>query len=440
MFKKIAGLFKKPRPQRSETTIELSKIDKHMNFILRDRLGSLNRMINDNIGQINTRKDLILHELRSFHKKTLMNPNIPAREINIMEGNRDNYIKRISHFLVNIEIPKNYMDTYGYCVKFSSQMENLSKEIQKNVFVLGNFFETEIRVINKELNKIEEIIIDIRVTLEKNNIEILNNVDQKIKEITKNLVRIKTLKSEILDHEGIKLTHKEKLDKLKERINTITSGTDYRALETFKKEKEEAQNAMKESLKEIENAFSELEHALKKYFYKNPDKKIIKSYTEDVESAIMHDHNLEIMDVLKDLKEYLDNNQVELKNHKKDKSMHAITKLNFEFLKNKQSELKKLEEAKQHAQAKITHNSASLNLSEQQYWINSTEDKISQHVASIEKLEKEIAKLRVYNEDLKEDIKDYLEKILGESIIIKDDIQEQFDNAELDKIGENNAQ
>ena len=62
--------------------------------------------------------------------------------------------------------------------------------------------------------------------------------------------------------------------------------------------------------------------------------------------------------------------------------------------------LLKLEDQKQRAQTKITHNSASLNMSEQQYWINATEDKIKYHNTNIDRLEKNINSITLSNAEI----------------------------------------
>jgi len=54
---------------------------------------------------------------------------------------------------------------------------------------------------------------------------------------------------------------------------------------------------------------------------------------------------------------------------------------------------------KRNAQTKITHNSASLNMSEQQYWINNTKEKIDHYSAEIEKMQKDIERIRQGIED-----------------------------------------
>ena len=56
-------------------------------------------------------------------------------------------------------------------------------------------------------------------------------------------------------------SHQEKLDRLNERIKTITSGTDYRALEIFRQEKGAAENEIKEIVTELNGIFSTLDTA-----------------------------------------------------------------------------------------------------------------------------------------------------------------------------------
>ena len=422
MFKRFLERFKKDTevPQASEIT--LSKIDKHMNFILRDTLGYINRNIVARIADIANEKEAITLSLRGFHKAHLMNTNIPDREIHIMDGNRDNYVKKISHFVTNIDVPKNYLDTYDYCIKFSHDLEQLNSDIQKNIFVLQHFFENEMRTINKQLHEIEETMIDIRTLLEKNGIQSLKNIQKDIKDFSANVIKVKDFLGQIeLEKEEIS-GHKEKINRLNERIKTIITGTDYRALESFKKEKEDTDKELNRIVQAENEIFSSLDTALKKFYYLNPDKRIIKDYLDDMKTGLLNDTNLEILNILNSIKDSINNNLMDLKDKKKDSCLAAINTLNNDYLKSLQSKIVKLEEQKQKAQAKITHNSASLNMSEQQYWINSTEDKIKYHQTNIDKLEKNIGIIKIENEEIIGKIKKDLENLMHQTVEIKDDL------------------
>jgi hypothetical protein len=422
MLKKLFGRFQKtPEPKKGEELL-LSKIDKHMNFLLRDKLGYINKSITSKILEINTKRDETLLNLRTLHKSKLMNANIPEREIHIMDGNRDNYIKKISHLIMNISVPKNYLDTHDYCVKFSQDLEQLNRDIQKNIFVLQHFFANEVKDVNKSMHELEELIIEIRVMLEKNGIAYLKNVQQQMKLFVDNALKIKSFTEQIDSEKSEINSHQEKVDRLNDRIKTITSGTDYKALEGFKQEKETAEKEIKEQLKTLEESFSSLDTALKKHYYMYPDKKIIKEYLEDIRTAILNDKNISIIHILQDIKKAIENNEIDLKDKKKEHCLESIQKLNMEYIKDKQSKIMKLEDEKQRAQTKITHNSASLNLSEQQYWIKATEDKIQYHQSNIDKLERNINAVTLENARIMLTIKSDLENIMGKTVELKDDI------------------
>ncbi|MGV8150837.1 MAG: hypothetical protein ACP5NV_03865 [Candidatus Woesearchaeota archaeon] len=417
----IFKYFKKIKQEETSLKkIELSKIDKHVNLILRERLGNNNKSVLDALEEFDKIKIETLHKLRELHKKPLMNPNIPRREIQIMEGNRDNYVKRISHFLMNTNAPRQYLELYYYAIKFSEELESLSGEIQKNTFILKGFFENEMKNIGKDLNILEEKMINIRVLFEKYNIQKLQEVTDNIEKIKKNLIKIEHLNSDIREHESTLKDYDDKIIKLKERIGTITTGTDYRALESFKKDKDEVEEQIKTSFTQFDAIFSDLDVALKKYYYKNPDKKIIRAYLEEQYKTFLSDEKLEISQIITELKENL--KDIDLKDKKRESTATALEKLNYTFLKEKQSELKKLEDQKQHLQTKIIHNSASLNLSEQQYWINANEEKIKKHAEEILRIKSDIVKTENINSQLKNTIKDCLEIIYRESILLVDDL------------------
>lgn len=417
---------KRQEPEKILKQVELSKIDKHVNLILREKLASNNKTITDTLTDFEELKQGLIHKLRELHKKGLMNPNIPRREIQIMEGNRDNYIKQVAHFLTKIEVPKQYLELYYYTIKFSEDLDTLSKEIQKNMFVLRGFFENEIKDVNKDMHTLEEKMIKVRVLLEKHGIQRLQEVIEDIEKIKGNLAREIRLKDEMKDHEAIVKDYEDKIKKLNERIETITSGTDFRALEGFKTEKESVENEIKKIFKEFDTNISNIDTALKKYYYKNQDKKIIREYLEEPYKALLKDNILEIAGIIKELQQNIDS--IDLKDKKKESVVETLSRLDFNYLKETQSQLNKLEDQKQHMQTKITHNSASLNLSEQQYWLKANQDKIRTHNDSIMKLQDDLARLEGENKILRKSIHEEMEKIIGENIELKDDLKTLSEN------------
>jgi hypothetical protein len=425
MLKNLWNKLTKTKEPELEVVM-LSRIDKHMNFILREKLGFINKTITEKTLKINSEREELILSLRNLQKAKLMNLNIPEREIQIMEGNRDNYIRKITQFSSKIDIPKGYLELYDYTLKFSNNIEQLNRDIQKNIFVLQHFFSNEIRNSNKALHSIEEIIIDIRVVLEKNGISELKKIQEDMKTFRENIEKIKSFRDQILAEKSEMGAHKEKLERLNERIHIITNGTDYRALEGFRQEKGAAENEIKKILGELNANFSVIEVALRKYYYRNPEDKIIKSYLGDLKEALLNDKNLEIVNSLVEVKKSIIMDQIDLKDKKKEHCIESIDKLTFEHLKDSQSKILKLEDEKQRAQAKITHNSASLNLSEQQYWVNATEDKLKYHQTNIDKLERNINASTLENAQMLTDVRVDLEKLMNKQIDLKDDVTDEL--------------
>jgi len=426
MLKKIIRLFTKPLPEERPSTIQLSKIDKHMNFILRKNLGVLNKIFNEKIIALNSLKEDIIHDLRILHKAELMNKDIHPREIQIMQGNRENYIKRISRLISEIDVPKNYLDAYDYCIHFSEKVESLYKDIQKNIFILQNFFDNEVKGINKKINQLESIFIDVRVGFEKNNISSLKEIQQHIKDMSKNIMAIRRLEKEICDNKKEISSYDEKISRLNDRIQTIKGGTDYKALESFRAEKQQYEEEFASHAEEIGLSISELGTALKKYFYKNPEKKILKLYMENPIDALINDKEMEIVGILQDVKTLLEKEDLELKDKKKEHALVQIGLLTEEKLRKTQAELDRISGQIRHAQSKITHNSAALNLSEQQYWISNTNERKKHHEDIISKLSHEIRQLEYNNDSVKEKIGASLKSIIGDDIIIEDDLKEEL--------------
>ncbi|MEM4637670.1 MAG: hypothetical protein QXK76_01420 [Candidatus Woesearchaeota archaeon] len=424
----ILDYFKKKEPEKTPKIIELSKIDKHLNLLLREKLSSKNKTIQQTIEEIENIKNNTEIKLKELHKKKLINPNIPLREIQIMEGNRDNYIKNTKNFLKEINIPQQYLQIYEYTVEILEKLENLSKTNQKSHFILKGFFDNEIKEINKNLKDIEEKITQIRILFEKQKISTIKEIYEDVEKIKKNYIKIKHIEHEIKENEAVIKEYEDKIKKINEKIETIKTGTDYRTLENFKQEKEKTETEIKKIFQDFDSKFTEIQYALKKFYYKNPDKKIIKNYIEEPYKTLINDDQKQIINIIKDLKEDIEN--IDLKERKKETIIEYLNKLTPEYIDETQLKLKKLEDLKQDIQAKIIHNSSSLNISEQEYWIKTNKEKINIHTEKILKLEEDNLRLNGENTLLKKKIKKDLELLVYEEVTIIDDLRELFENKE----------
>ena len=88
--------FFKPRIEKKE--VKLEDLRQYTEDILKERFVNLNEKIEDIYTNIKEVKSKILEKLNSLRDAELQNKNIPTRAMQLMDGNREAYIKKIRNF------------------------------------------------------------------------------------------------------------------------------------------------------------------------------------------------------------------------------------------------------------------------------------------------------------------------------------------------------
>ena len=299
-----------------------------------------------------TNPNSILEKLNSLRDAELQNKNIPTRAMQLMDGNREAYIKKIRNFLEQIELPdmESYTLINDFADNFDTRLDELNKSTYKGYEVMKEFFynqatdiamgikdiSTNIKklkqlVANKELSKIEHL----RGLIEK--IDRFNDKKEKLsKEIDEQIYAIKETE--------------QKIENVKKRFEEIKKSKEYSEYKRTDEEKEALMEKIKSEKDEIIQLFSILKKSLKKYKRESLNEKLIEEYLEDPNQALLKDSELSILLVLAKLKENIEQNKIELKDKKKEKTIEVISKLNEEFLKQKRFNLE------QHTRTKIILN------------------------------------------------------------------------------------
>ena len=204
-----------------------------------------------------------------------------------------------------------------------------------------------------------------------------------------------------------------KLNNLKEtftkNIQNLKNSEDYSKFNKLKEEKEETQKEFSNNNSRLSQSFSVLETALKKYqrlAFEN--QKLIEDYLKDPITTILNDKELKIISILEKLSSSAANNEIELKDRKKEKTIEEIKTLTKDFFESfiaKHNNLKnKLLEIKE----KIENNQTNKDIEKSQTDLNKTNEDIINCNTKISKTKEELSKINI------EEIKKQLEKELNE--------------------------
>ncbi len=291
--------------------------------------------LREKLEDLEKEKDALENNLIALRKAKLSNPNISTREIQIMEGNRDLYIKKAMDLLNNIEF-KGEMDydaLSGYCGGFEAGFAEFSKGTARAFYILNQFFGNEMNKIAQNLANIEELQRKMRqISEDPDGLRLMKEVQDGISE----LVRLKILKSRIsdqLNEESSKLLNqKAYLKKLEKQKDELENSDEYAQLDGLRTARMRILKEMESNASSVEEHFSQLDKAFRKYQHMSDDNasKIIDDYVQNPLEALSRDSSLRILETLSLMKDRLDS--IETDDRKKLRIKEHIDRLDKDFL------------------------------------------------------------------------------------------------------------
>jgi len=398
------GFFDFLKKKKEEETVKFNEVESWITRYLENK--NLDKKISQFKEEMNHKIEEAKELLTALDKAGLLNENIPDRVKHIVEGNRNNYIQKITLFLDDIRIPDNYLQIREFSKKLTDDMDRLSKETQKSYFVLKEFLETELAAVAKKIKEMENEAIKFRQKIEKENLHKLEKIKEKLVDYgnsEQTLSELKNLKEE-QGKELEKLKNKEKT--IEKRISELKSAKSYKEYNELKKEKERISEDIQRQKKEIITHFSTLEKAFKKYKRMSLNEALIDKYLKDPTQALFADENLGISEVLGKMLLSLD--KLELKDKKAEKTKEEIGKLNKDLLTKMKEDLELLYEKEKKNKDILLVNTSAMNISEQETWLENTKHKIKGQEQAIEETEHKIE--RVNPRLIKQQVRDILKE------------------------------
>jgi len=329
MFEFIKRLFKKEETE----DIPLGKLEewfqKKSDAVfdgLSSEVGSIKNEIEGLVGK--TR-----HQLEILEKAGLRNTNITIRERQFMDGNRSSYIKAVHNLLSNLNLSGDYDNILNLCGGFSVRLNSFAKATNKSYHILQEFLANESKDIAMSIKGIDKKIGDLRNTIHNSKIDNVGELKEKIISTKKMVHQKGDLKKERIDTERKKEDMLELKRSIEAKINELKSSQRYESFRGTEIMLNKVNSEFKDHVHKLHNSFSILEHSLRKYARLSLDAGLLDSYINDCVSALKSDAEFKIVDLLEKTKQNILNNNIEMKDKRRDKTLDEINKLDRSFLK-----------------------------------------------------------------------------------------------------------
>ena len=203
--------------------------------------------------------------------------------------------------------------------------------------------------------------------------------------------------------------------KILEEINSLSATKDFSKLNSLKEQNNEIQKNIDNLTFSINEKFSGIDKALRK-FNKMSENELINDYLENPLKSLQRDKELKILSILKNIEASLIDEQLEIKDDKKEKILETIKEINESYLNNLLKEYSVLNQE----QIRIK-NSLLINKTEEKIsMLNSKLNNMSTKKKSVQKKLNGIEEKNKINiDDISKNLSDKIKTITTKHVVIQ---------------------
>ena len=264
----------------------------------------------------------------------LQNPNIPFKAKQYMEGNRQAYIRSVNSFLGHMEINnKEYFYLVDFCKEFDELINNLNKSTLRSYTILQEFLANETGKIAQNIKNFDRLFTELRAALGNAKLVSIKNAIEKVQSLKSKTKQKMNLNVELKDMEAILILANGEKDQIVQEIEKFSKSDEHNSFLQLVEQKKAKSSAFYEDQKTIVQSLSVLERPLRKYSHVAFEhEELVLEYLNNPIETLANDKGLSILEVLKNLEKLLLENQLQIDEKKKEKSLEEIKKLSGEFL------------------------------------------------------------------------------------------------------------
>ncbi|MBI2548570.1 hypothetical protein HYW21_04430 [Candidatus Woesearchaeota archaeon] len=364
----------------------------------------------------------------------LQNKNIAQRAIDVMQGNRESYVKQYQLFLERLKLPQpeRSQDIADFLVWFNAEINRVGTSTQKNYLVLQEFFAHESGKAMKSMKEISDIIQQINVVMAQSRMEKLHEINASIAELRERItIQHEFIVKMNLEQEALKEMEQKK-EKIQLNVAKSKDAADYQMYENLITEREKVENTLKELESTINLQFSMVLPALKKYEYLN-ESLTLSNYLTDPLAALYTDEEVKIVNFFPKIKEDIISGAIELKDKKKEKILETIDALSKEYLLSLILQCKEKQKKRAELERKIAQNMARKNMIDAEYRLEYLQRQQEKAKEKILKLQEQVNKIDLSGN------KKTLEEQISNALQLTLRILEQEKEQEKNQAEENDA-
>ncbi|MBI2654425.1 hypothetical protein HYX02_06485 [Candidatus Woesearchaeota archaeon] len=358
--------------------------------------------------------------VETLENAKLQNPNIPFKAKQYMEGNRKAYIRAINSFLGHAEINnKDYFYLLDFCKLFDRLIDDLNKGTFRSYTILQEFFANETNKIAENLKSFDDLFKELKSVLNSKKIVAVNNSRQKAQNLSAKTKQKINIDVDFKNAEAsLKLANEEK-DSVMAEIMDFSKGDSHNNFVNLNEEKKNKEREFYQDQDRILQSFSVLERPLRKYSHVAFEhEEIVLDYLKQPIETLANDKEMKIAEILKNMEKLLDENQIQIDEKKREKSLEEIKKLNKEFLEQFTKKYYSFKSEIEEIDNKIKMTGVPDKFRNFNKQLEDINLRIEKNNEEYEKLKSDVVKINNSIESLKSEIEGDVKEIFGEDIKI----------------------
>ena len=281
--------------------------------------------------QISMQKSEFMNLLLNLETAELRNKDIMPRALQLMEGNRSAYIKKMRDFSDSLMLPDDTSEIAVFLENFDSRLDELNKSTSKAYYVLQEFFANESRKVAMMIKDFEKFVGTIKDGFLVSGLPDIDAARKLVDGYLNSLQRKSDLEKQRRSLQLCVDDAEKRLSELRQSSDSLKKSDGYAEYMRLKMQKDILKGELNQHRKRLSHYFSVIEHALKKYERMTVNEKLVRSYLSDPVCAVMGDSAFEIQSVFEKMKQGILSGAIMLKARKKEKTLSALNELNKEF-------------------------------------------------------------------------------------------------------------
>lgn len=295
-------------------------------------------------------------KVQALQSAQLMNPDIPERAKDTMQGNREEYCKRVLQYLDTLALPQGTAGLPGFFSRHAEEAQAFTHGILKPFQVLQEFFAHESKEITALLANIEQEILTVQTAHDQAKLGAYDAVHREIASLTARLNQRRGLEQECADLERQHRDAEQNirtLDAEEERL--LKDPVRHNALQKIA----EAERRVKAHEQKAKDLFTNFQPALRR-FHRMATRhvKLVEHYLRDPVGTLVEDLHLDLLEVIADIKRLLAFDRLPL-GDKREQVLDALALLTKDWLGTWLREYGKLTKAVKDAQQAVDECEAS---------------------------------------------------------------------------------